>query len=228
MLQFLKNTINIIFPKVCAGCNTFLEEQEHLICIQCRHQLAVTNFHLHDDNIVAKNFYGKCTITNASSMLIFHKDSIVQNLIHHLKYKGQDSLGTLLGKWYGAVLVESNWHSTVDMVIPVPIHPRKLRRRGYNQVTNFGKEIANTLNTEYFENILIRTRYTNTQTFKTKRSRQYNKQIFKRNPEVDITGKHILLVDDVITTGATIEACVKALQENCDVKVSVVAIAYTV
>lgn len=228
MLQFLKNTINILFPKVCAGCNAFLEEQEQLICIQCRHQLVVTNFHLHHDNIVAKNFYGKCAIANASSMLIFHKESIVQNLIHHLKYKGQDSLGTLLGKWYGAVLLESNWHSTVDLVIPVPIHPRKLRTRGYNQVTNFGKEIANALDAEYFENILIRTRYTNTQTFKTKRSRQYNKQIFKRNTEIDITGKHILLVDDVVTSGATIEACVKALQEDCNVKVSVVAIAYTV
>ncbi|SFU58268.1 comF family protein [Pustulibacterium marinum] len=228
MLPLVKNTIQLFFPEICSGCDAPLATNEQLICTKCRHQLAPTDFHLDPENIAVKNFYGICNLEHASAMLLFRKADIVQHLIHNLKYKGKEDLGIYLGKWYGSILKESPFYQQIDCVIPVPLHPRKLKKRGYNQVSGFGKEIAKALQTNFEEDILLRVKYTQTQTFKNKWLRQYRKEIFKKNTEHNIEGKHILLVDDVITTGATIENCVKALQKDINVKVSVVSIAFTV
>lgn len=227
MLAALKNITSVIFPKVCSGCNGYLDDPDSVICITCRHSLSMTDYHQQTENILARTLMGRGMVKNASAMFIFKKEGIVQHLIHNLKYTGQEAVGELLGKWYGSELQQSPLFSNVDMVIPVPLHPKKLRERGYNQVTAFSREIAKALEKPLNENTLMRLRYTKTQTFKNRVLRQYNQQVFGLNPDALVADKHILLVDDVITTGATIEHCVKALQQMPRVTVSVVAIAFT-
>lgn len=227
MLQTIKNITNVIFPKVCSGCHDYLDDPDMAICLHCRHSLSVTQFNVVPENTLARTLYGKCHIENATAMFIFSKEGTVQHLIHNLKYTGQEQVGSVLGSWYGSILQESPLYQNIDIVIPVPLHPRKLRARGYNQVTKFAAEIANALQVPLEENTLIRTRYTKTQTFKNRILRQYQKEIFGINNKHTVTEKHILLVDDVITTGATIESCVKTLQQMPGIKVSVAAIAFT-
>ncbi|GLB50753.1 ComF family protein [Neptunitalea lumnitzerae] len=227
MLQAIKNITNIFFPKTCPGCNNYLDLSQHTLCLDCRHTLGITNFHEDTENILARTLYGKCSIENATAMFIFKKESTVQHLIHNLKYKGQQQVGTVLGAWYGDLLKDVHRFKNIDAIVPVPLHPRRKRQRGYNQVTTFAKELSFALKIPLEEDILIRTRYTKTQTFKNRLLRQYKKEVFDVHPNNFRTPKHILLVDDVITTGATIISCVKVLQKIPNVKVSVAAIAFT-
>lgn len=227
MLKCISNITNIIFPKSCPGCSGYITTEEGLLCIACRHALQLTDFHLQPENIMARTLYAQCNLNHAIAMFIYQKEGIVQHMIHQLKYNGQDHIGKQLGTWYGAVLNDAGYSKKYDLVIPVPIHPRKKRIRGYNQVTGFATAMAEQLQIPYQENVLIRTRYTKTQTFKNRVLRQYTNQIFAVNPMVKITKKHILLVDDVVTTGATIGQCAKLLATLPEVKVSVAAIAFT-
>ncbi|WP_281756456.1 ComF family protein [Neptunitalea chrysea] len=227
MLNTLKNIGFLFFPKTCPGCNGYLSISENILCTECRHVLSVTNFHENLDNILARTLYGKCQLENATAMFLFRKKSIVQHLIHNLKYKGQEQVGSLLGVWYGSILQQAKDYQAIDAIVPVPVHPRRKRQRGYNQVTKFATELALALEVPYLEDVLIRTRYTKTQTFKNRLLRQYNKNVFSLHKKNTHVPKHILLVDDVITTGATIVNCVLQLQNIPNVKVSVAAIAFT-
>lgn len=222
----VKNLLNLFFPKICYSCNTLLTDNESHICTSCRHNLPLTNAHFEKKNLVEKVFYGRVKIENATALLKFQKKGKVQHLLHNLKYRGHEKIGEVLGAWLGHELKESNAYGTIDLVIPVPIHKSKLRKRGYNQVSKFGQEIARALNTTYSEDILIKTTSTSTQVFKKRLARWTNAgEIFDIQNEAHLSGKHILLVDDIITTGATVEACVQMLQKNQDVKISVATMA---
>ncbi|MBZ4035589.1 ComF family protein [Flavobacterium sp. 17A] len=188
--------------------------------------MPLTQYHLDPKNEAKKKFYGKVDIQFAAAFLYFNKKGIVQELIHNLKYKGHQEIGTALGNWYVEDLKEIVLDTPFDAVIPVPLHKRKFKERGYNQITTFGKAIAEGFNISFNENLLFRKVYSKTQSKKNLLGRSENiENIF----DVEFTeidhNKHFLLVDDVLTTGATIEACSRALLKIPGAKISTVCIA---
>ncbi|MEN1785884.1 MAG: phosphoribosyltransferase family protein [Bacteroidota bacterium] len=178
-------------------------------------------------NAVDQLFYGRIPIEKAAVFLNFSKEGIVKNLLHYLKYGNQQEIGTFLGNWFGEVLADTI-PSNIDAVIPVPLHRRRLKKRRYNQVTPFGERLAHHLNADFREDILSRTKNTKSQTKKSRSARaKLEESAFAISKESQqIQGKHLLLVDDVITTGATIEACAKALLTIPEVTIYVAAIAW--
>lgn len=222
----LQSLINLFFPPVCAGCHSFLVSNEKVICTACRHNIPLTNHHLNRENEAFKKFYGRIPVEYTSALVYFHKKGIVQELIHNLKYKGQEQIGTVLGEWYSEDLKNSAVIQSVDEIIPVPLHKRKLKERGYNQVTNFGKTLSKGLNIPYNPNLLVRNIYSKTQS---------KKNLFNRSEGIDSVfdvdfsekdhNKHFLLIDDVLTTGSTLEACSHALLKIPGARISIVCMA---
>ena len=222
----LKNLLNLFFPKVCYACSHLLTDNENHICTSCRHNLPVTNYHFENNDAVEKVFYGRIKIEQATALLKFQKKGIVQHLLHNLKYRGHETISTVLGEWLGNELKTVEAYNNIDVVIPVPLHKNKLKKRGYNQVANFGVEIAKALNAEYIDSVLIKTTATKTLVFKKRMARWNNSnEIFTITNKDLIEGKHILLVDDIITTGATIEACANIVNKADNIKISVATMA---
>lgn len=216
----------MFFPKVCEACSSYLSDNERIICTLCRHQLPVTNFHLHQDDTVKKVLYGRVQLEEATALLYFSKKGLVQQLMHNLKYRGHEFIGELLGAWLGDELKDLEVYKSVDFVIPVPLHRTKLRRRGFNQVEKFGQEIAKALNAEYKNEILLKKFKTRTQVFKNRIGRYDDSQAqFYVQDFEALTNSHILIVDDIITTGATMERCINALNSIEGVKVSIATMA---
>lgn len=227
MLTYLKGLFALFFPKVCSACSGVLAANEDLLCIACLMELPKTQFHTDSENPVAKGFWGRVPVAAATSFLYFEKGGHVQHLLHNLKYKGQKELGHKLGLLYGTELKEHNWPGGVDVVLPVPLHKRKQRKRGYNQSWHFAQGMAAGLEAIAVENVLVKTVSTQSQTKKSREERIANvKEVFGLNNAGSLQGKHVLLVDDVITTGATIEACVQVLAQVPGITVSVASIAY--
>jgi len=186
----------------------------------------LTNHHLNPENEAFKKFYGRIPVEHSSAMLYFHKKGIVQELIHNLKYKGQEEIGTVLGEWYAYELKNIETLQSVDEIIPVPLHKRKYRERGYNQLTNFGKTLSKKLNIPYNSNVLVRNIYSKTQSRKSFLNRSEGiDTIFDVNFSEKDHGKHFLLIDDVLTTGSTLEACSHALLKIPGTKISIVCMA---
>lgn len=226
MLSLPDDFISLFYPKVCYACGNSLYSNEEVICTYCRFHLPKTNFHKRPDNPLAVVFWGRVNLENVSAFYFFSKRGKVQRLMHRFKYKGSPEIGVYLGRLYGLELKEETAYQNIDMVIPVPLHPQKQQKRGYNQSEKFADGLAQTMGIALETNILIRTHASETQTRKSRFSRWENvKEIFQVTVPQKIAGKHILLVDDVITTGATIEACAKHLFETEGVKVSVASLA---
>jgi len=183
---------------------------------------------LNADNPVMKNFYGRADVKMAASFLLFQKKGSVQKMLHALKYRSKPEVGLLLGKWYGLDLKKNNTFTDCDYIIPVPLHKKRQRKRGYNQSEYFAKGLGEELNIPVVTNVLFKKHFTETQTYKTREERWQNtlNSFEIKNKEL-LKDKKILLVDDVITTGATTEACVLQLQEASQAPVYVASIAYT-
>ena len=221
-----KSIVNLFFPKVCSGCNSFLLTNENVICTVCRHDIPLTNHHLNPDNDASKKFYGRIPIQHASALFYFHKKGIVQQLIHNLKYKGHEEIGSIIGEWYAEDLSKMDFIQTVDEIIPVPLHPRKLKERGYNQVTTFGRALSSSLNLPYNDCVLNRNKYSKTQSKKNLLGRTEGiESVFDVTFTEKDHDKHFLLIDDVITTGSTLEACSRALLKIPGAKISIVCMA---
>lgn len=224
----LKSLFNLLFPKVCLACNTFLLSEEEIICTACRHELPLTNYHLETENELAKKFFGRIEFQFAASMMYYHKRGIVHELIHNLKYHGHQEIGTFLGNWYGEDLKCLEIVTDFDMIIPVPLHKKRLKERGFNQIDTFGIALSQKLNIPFTDTILFRNLYSKTQTKKNFLGRtDLNQEIFSAEATEADHGKHFLLVDDVITTGSTLEACARALLKIPGCKLSIVSIADT-
>ena len=230
MLSWFSNLFHLLFPETCAACNRQLQHHEDLLCLYCQHDLPYTNFHTHPtDNPIAKHFWGRVPLQNTAAYLHFSKGGRVQHLIHLLKYKNRPDVGEVIGKQYGEQLAKLPDWQTIDWVIPVPLHPAKELKRGYNQSDTLAKGLADGLGTAWSRDILVRRTYTESQTRKGRFARWINVEtVFDLIDPEKIRGKHLLLVDDVITTGATIEACAQKLLAIEGVKVSVVSIACVV
>ncbi|MEC3906613.1 phosphoribosyltransferase family protein [Tamlana sp. 2201CG12-4] len=221
-----KSLVNLFFPKVCHACMSLLNDREDTICLNCRHDLPITNFHFENNQSVPKVLYGRSKIENGTALFRFEKKGIVQQLIHNLKYKNHEHIGFVLGNWLGGELKTIDAYKTIDVVIPVPLHKNKLKKRGYNQVAKFGQQIAEALDAGYVDDVLLKVTNTKSQVTKKRFARWGdNTELFTiDNPHI-IESKHILLVDDIITTGATIEACITALNEVKNIKISVATMA---
>ncbi len=227
-MNILKNIYNLFYPEVCLCCQEHLTSNEQVICITCRHDLPLTNLSRENNNLVEKSFYGRIPVENATALFYFFKKGNVQELIHALKYKNQQQVGTVLGNWLGDEILDSGRFSNVDCIVPVPLHKKKLKSRGYNQVTTFGESLANKLNFPFEENVLKRVSFTNTQTKKLRLDRWKNvEELFFVEDNAAMENKHILLIDDIITTGATLEACWKAFEKTKNIKISIACMAYT-
>ncbi len=226
MISILDDFLSLIYPRVCASCGNTLYKNERVICTFCNYRLPKTNFHFEKNNPVSEIFWGRVNIESASAYYYFAKGSKIQHLIHQFKYKGKKEIGIFIGKQYGLDLIDSPQFNTVDVVIPVPLHKKKQKQRGYNQSEQFAIGISGSMKIDLDTRLLYRKIASQTQTKKSRFKRWQNvSEIFDVRQTDSLIGKHILLVDDVITTGSTLEACANALFKIPDVRISVAVIA---
>ena len=222
----LSPLLNFFYPNTCISCGKVLLEKENFLCLHCLHNLPETRYHEFDDSPLTKLFMGRVQVENVGSFLFYKKGNQVQKILHHLKYNNGKKIGSFLGNIYGTQLIEHEKWKTVDMIIPIPLHKKKEKKRGYNQSEWIAKGLSAGMQIPYSSNILIRSEFTETQTKKSRFHRWENvKEVFQlANPDA-LTNKHVLICDDVLTTGATLEAAIQKLQATPSVKVSVVTLA---
>jgi len=225
----IKNSLlHLAFPHVCEGCGSDTLDKDHLICLRCLSELPATGFQLHPNNPIEKIFWGRVPITAASAQYYFTKESLMQRLMHNFKYKGNKELGIYLGKMMGNQLAESNRFSFIDAIIPLPLFKSKERKRGFNQANLLCEGTAEVLKKPVLKDVIVRTAHTESQTKKSRVERWQNMEgRFELVNEAAIRDKHILLVDDVVTTGATLEACGLELLKAENSKLSIATLCFS-
>lgn len=227
--SYLADFISLLFPELCAACNASLVAGEQLICTECRYNLPYTDFHRQPDNPVAQQFWGKVKLEGAYALLYFNKGGKVQNMMHRFKYKGMHEIGNLMGEIGGRQLAQSDIFKSADFIIPVPLHKKRLRARGYNQSACFAEGLVTQLPALVELDNLVRVAATQTQTHKSRFERYRNmREVFRVVHPERLMNKHVLLVDDVVTTGSTLEACATELLKIEGLKLSIATIAYAV
>jgi ComF family protein len=220
---------SLLFPRICYGCGNHLMRNEKIICTVCHVQIPRTGYHTEHGNPVEQLFWGRCLIMKAAAFSYYNRGSRIRTLIHSLKYKGLKEIGVELGRIYGYSLKESGFTRDIDLVVPVPLHPARERERGFNQSTIIAEGISDATGLAVDTSALSRSEKSGTQTRRSRFERWTNVEgIFIVAEQEKVRGKHILLVDDVISTGSTIESCANELLKVEGVKVSVVALACAV
>ena len=223
--KLVTDFLHLLYPHTCAGCGSDLLENDQQICMHCYTNLPETNFAAYANNPIEKIFYGRLQIAQATAGYYFQKESVLQRLVHQLKYKGNKEAGWQLGKWLGMQLQKSNRFTEVQALVPLPLFPDKEKRRGYNQSTVLCEGIAEVLQLPVINDVVTRKRFTDTQTKKGRSDRWTNvdNSFGIRTTEL-LRNKHVLLVDDVITTGATLEACGSVLKNTEGLTLSIAAL----
>ena len=205
MKSYLRDLLHVFLPQVCFSCDESLLYHEEVLCMTCLYHLPLTDFHLDNENETARQLWGKINFQRAISMLYLAKSSRVEKLLYRLKYNNQPEIGIFLGKYYARKLLEINFFEAIDIIVPVPIHRSKLRKRGYNQSSQFAKGLSTIAQVPWTDKLLARTVSSVSQTKKSRIERYENVAgVFELNDQTAVQGKNILLVDDVLTTGATI------------------------
>ncbi len=216
---------HLFYPRLCEGCNKPLLAGEKVLCISCGLELPETGYSNIDNNETALRFSGRVPFLHATSLAYFTNDGLLQHLMHGLKYKGRKEIGEYLGGRLAESLQQTPWAASLDMVIPVPLYKSKKNKRGYNQSMLIAEAVARALHIPATDDLLLRIRDTETQTKKTRVERVNNMaDAFVIKDRRKLAGKHILLVDDVLTTGATLEACALALMKEESIKISIATI----
>jgi ComF family protein len=217
----------LYFPKNCPACGRPLKLFGANICGRCSQNLPETHFFEAPGNPIEKIFYGRLPMNAGAAAWYFHKNSALQALLFQLKYKSNKEVGLFMGKQMGALLAASERFASIDALVPVPLHPQALSKRGFNQAALICEGIGQVWHKPVLTGAIARTKHTSTQTKQTRAERWDNMEnAFTIKDPTSINGKHLLIIDDVITTGATIEACGKTLLTIKDVRVSVAAAAY--
>lgn len=225
-MNLFKHLLNLLFPRVCAACGTLLLEGEDTVCTTCRFLLPKTSYEMNPDNPLAQMFYGQMPFNAVMAEFFFSKSGKVQQLIHGLKYKGCRENGIFMGQEIGKSLRKAPDYQGIDYIIPIPLHPKKEKLRGYNQSQVIAEGISEVMNIPIASNFMYRSVFTDTQTKKSREDRWNNvKDIFVLKNQESLIGKHVLLVDDVITTGATLMSAGKALMQVDGIKISVATVA---
>lgn len=228
----IRDFINLLFPKVCASCDSVLQTNEFTICTDCRIDLPLTNDHMREENEVFQTFRGRLEVQLTSALFYFEKRGPVQEIIHDLKYRANQEVGTTLGNWHATLLYQAGWNHKIDLIVPVPIHSQRLRKRGFNQVTNYAKAFAEIFKKPLDEKLLLRKSATKTQVFKSRLARS---EVTEKNYFLSLEpsllqkyeGFHFLILDDILTTGVTLETCAKQLLQIPNAKVSIACMAVT-
>jgi ComF family protein len=221
--------ISLLYPRLCFACGNSLFRHEQVLCTHCLFELPKTNFHNLSENPLDKVFWGRVPVQRTAALYYFIKGGKVQHLVHQLKYKGQKEVGIYTGKLLGNELKTEPEFLTINKVIPVPLHPHKQKKRGYNQSEQFAIGLSESMGIELDIKSFVRTIATETQTRKSRFARFENvKEIFQVTVQKELENKHLLLVDDVITTGSTIESCANILLQVPGVRISIASIAYAV
>ena len=228
MASILHEFWNLLFPRTCFVCNErVLMQGEENLCTYCRARLPQADYHLYpDDNILYQKLVVHLPLRYAFAYLLFTKSGRTQQLLHHLKYKNMPELGEELGRWYGWVLAEKAFQQQFDALVPIPLHKDKLLKRGYNQSYHFALGLGESLGLPVWNEVVIRERASQTQTKKSRLRRWQNvEDIFRVTGEAQVAGSRLLLIDDVITTGATIISCAESLQRAGCAEISCMALA---
>lgn len=225
-MSWFRDFIELIYPRTCGACDIPLLYGEQVLCTKCITELPYTYYHKDKDNPVAQIFWGRVQLQAATSLLYFHKKGRTQHMLHLLKYKGRKDVGIFLGQILGNQLKENDDFKTIDAIIPIPLHPKRQKQRGYNQAECIAIGISLSMSVPVENNLVIRNTETKTQTKKNRTERWENvENVFSIQNEYTVKGKHYLLVDDVVTTGATLEACAQTLLSIPNTKISIATLA---
>jgi ComF family protein len=223
--EFASGFAHLLYPQLCEACSRPLLGTEHVLCTACSIQLPKTEYHHIQDNDTALRLAGRIPFQHATSFAWFTNDGLLQHLLHGLKYAGKKEIGIYLGTQFGIDLAACPWSAEIDAIIPVPLAPKKEAARGYNQSTLIATGLSRQLRVPVHSNVLLRTRNTESQTSKSRSERLENmKDAFLVQNTHLLENKHVLIIDDVLTTGATIEACAIALKTVPGIKVSICSI----
>ena len=224
--QYFKNLLSLIYPRICQACGEHLVKTEEHFCKNCLLAFPYTNYHLDPENKLAKQFWGSIALESAAAFLFFKPASKVQNMMHQLKYNNQPQVGIALGRLYGEQLKNNPIYQSAEAIIPVPLHPKKILKRGYNQSEQIAIGLAESLNLPVITDVLIKNKFSESQTSKSRLKRFENTEdVFITKGEKNKIEK-VILVDDTITTGATLIACASALQKMGVKKINILGIAY--
>jgi ComF family protein len=227
--ELRQGIMHLLYPRLCEGCNRQLLEEEEVLCIGCATELPETGYHAIAGNETEQRFAGRFPFVRATSYCYFTEDGLLQHLLHGLKYTTKKETAAFLGRRFAQQLAVTDWISTVDEIVAVPLHPDKEALRGYNQSHLLSLAMGEMLHKPVTEGQLVRVRATESQTNKNRAERTANMAgAFGLKDKKGMEGKHILIVDDVLTTGATIEACALAILEAAGAKVSIATIGITV
>lgn len=223
---YLAALADLVYPTACAGCSRPLAGSEKELCLTCLQELPKTDFHLHRENPVLRSFTGRLPLERAGSWLYFQKRGRVQAIMHQFKYRAQQSLGLYMGRLAAIDWLASGFFDGVDALVPVPLHPRKEKLRGYNQAAVLAEGLSEVLGLPVWKDCIARVDHHESQTRKGRFARWLNVEtVFRLNPALDLRGKHLMMVDDVITTGATLEGCIHKMLEAPGARFSIFTLA---